>query len=78
MLKGELVDIKARKHLVIALKDLDGVPSLLLFGQVMDGGLLDMSDRVLNAAGEAVLRDRLTALCSLYSSLGGFLNTGLL
>ena len=36
-----------------------------------------MSDRVLNAAGEAVLRDRLTALCSLYSSLGGFLDAGL-
>ena len=43
----------------------------------MYGSLFDMSDRVLNAAGEAVLRDRLTALCSLYSSLGGFLDAGL-
>ena len=46
-LDGELC-----KHLVIVLEDLDCVPALLLFGQLMQDGLLDVSDCVLDNAGE--------------------------
>ena len=42
------------EHLVVPLKNLDGVPPLLLLGQAVDSGLLDMGQGVLHHAGEGV------------------------
>jgi len=42
------------KHLVIPLKNLNCIPSLLLFGKRVNGGFLDMSDSMLNRATECV------------------------
>ena len=46
------LDSELCKHLVVVLEDLDGVPALLLLGQLVQDGLLDVSDGVLNNAGE--------------------------
>ena len=46
------LDRKLCKHLVVVLEDLDGVPALLLLGQLVQDGLLDVSDGVLDNAGE--------------------------
>ena len=46
------LDSKLCKHLVVVLEDLYRVPALLLLGQLVQDGLLDVSDGVLNNAGE--------------------------
>ena len=68
------VDLQLIQHLVVALEDLDGVPALLLLGQVMYGGLLDVGDGVLHGAGEGVHGDGLGGLGGLHSGLGGLHN----
>ena len=68
------VDLQLIQHLVIALEDLDGVPALLLLGQVMYGGLLDVGDGVLHGAGEGVHGNGLGGLGGLHSGLGGLHN----
>ena len=64
-----LGDVELGEHLVVALKDLDGIPALLLFRQLVHGRLLDVGDRVLDRAGERVHRHRLGGLGGLD---GGF------
>ena len=61
--KRLLVDVQLAENLVVALEDLDGVPALLLLGHAVDRRLFDVGDRVLDAAGEGVHRDRLRVLC---------------
>ena len=56
-------DAQLLENLVVALKDLDRVPALLLGGLVVQDGFLDMGDGVLNSAGEGVLRLGVRALC---------------
>ena len=71
VLQYSLIDIQGGKHLIITLKDLDGIPALLLFGHIVHGGLLDMRQCVLYAAGEGVLRNGLAVLGGINGSLGG-------
>ena len=65
------VDLQLVQHLVVTLEDLDGVPALLLLGQVMYGGLLDVGDGVLHGAGEGVHGHGLGGLGGLHGGLGG-------
>ena len=51
-----LGDVELCEYLVVALKDLDGVPALLLFRQLVHGRLLNVGDRVLDRTGERVHR----------------------
>ena len=70
VLKGCLVEVELCKHLVVALKDFNGVPSLLLLWQAVDGSFFDVGESVLDGAFKGVHRNSLGALCSLDSSLG--------
>ena len=70
------VQIHLSQHLVVPLKDLDGVPALLLLRQIMYRSLFNMSQRVLYHAGKGVLGNGMAVLCSLYRSLGSLLNAG--
>ncbi len=54
-------DVQLFNQLLVALKDLDGEPALLLFRHVVKHDFLDVSQRMLDAAGEAMLRDGLLA-----------------
>ena len=63
-------DAELFKHLVVALKDLDRVPALLLFRHIVHGRLFDVGDGVLDRAGEGVHRDGLGALGGADGSLG--------
>ena len=63
-------DAELFEHLVVALKDLDRVPALLLFRHGVHGRLLDVGDGVLDRAGEGVHRDGLGALGGADGSLG--------
>ena len=76
VLQYALIDIQGGKHLVITLKDLDGVPALLLLRHIMHGRLLDMRQCVLHAAGEGVLRNGLAVLGGINGSLGGSHHAG--
>ena len=58
------------EHLVVALKDFDRVPALLLFRHGVHGRLFDVGDGVLDRAGEGVHRDGLGALGGADGSLG--------
>ena len=64
-----LGNLQLLKHLVVALKNLDGIPALLLFGQVVYSRLLNVSNGVLNATGEGVHRHGLGILGSVDSGL---------
>ena len=66
------------EDLLVALEDLDGVPSLLLLWKPVNGGLLDMRERVLDRTRELVLWDRLSVLRRVYRGLGGLGDTRLL
>ena len=70
VLKDRLVEVELCKHLVVALEDFDGVPSLLLLGESVDGGLFNVRESVLDGAFKCMHRNGLGALCSLDSSLG--------
>jgi len=76
VLQYSLIDIQGGKHLIIALKDLDGVPALLLFGHIVHGGFLNVGQGVLYAAGEGVLRNGLAVLGGINGSLGGSHHAG--
>ena len=65
-----LVDVQLLKHLVIALKDLDGVPSLLFLGQTVNSRLFDMCQRMLDHARKGVHRNGLAVLRSIDRCLG--------
>lgn len=69
MLVHILGDVELGEHLVVALKDLDRVPALLLFRHLVHGCLFDVGDRVLDRAGERVHRHGLGGLGGLD---GGF------
>ena len=71
VLHGLSGDVQLGQYLVVALKDLDGVPALLLLGHAVHGGLLDMGDSVLHRAGEGVHGDGLGGLGGLDGGLGG-------
>jgi len=60
------------QHLVVALEDLDGVPALLLLGQVVHRRLLDVGDGMLHGAGEGVHGDGLGGLGRSHSRLRRF------
>ena len=57
--------------LAVPFKQLDGVPALLFFGQVVDSHFLNVSDGVFHGAGEGVHGDGLGALCGGDRSLSG-------
>ena len=63
-------DLELFEHLVVALKDLDRVPALLLFGHVVHGRLFNVGNGVLDGSREGVHRDGLGALCRADSCLG--------
>ena len=63
-------DLELFEHLVVALKDLDRVPALLLFRHIVHGRLFDVGDGVLDRAGEGVHRDGLGALGGADGNLG--------
>ena len=65
MIENILGDVQLLKHLVIALEYLYGVPALLLKGHVMYGSFLDVSNSVLNGAGESMHGDG-------FCAMGGF------
>lgn len=44
------INAESGEDFVIAFEDLDSVPSLLLFGHVVQRGLLDVGERMLNRA----------------------------
>ena len=67
------IELQLFHHLVIALEDLDGVPSLLLFGQIVHGCFLNVRNCVLHTTGEAVHRNGF----GLLRRLDGFLCSGL-
>lgn len=71
MLKGRLVEVELRKHLVVALEDFYSVPSLLLLGESVDGGLFNVRESVLDGALKGVHREGLGALRRLDCRLGG-------
>ena len=66
-------NVELFKNLIITLKNLDGVPSLLLLGDIVENSFFNMSDSVFNAAAEAVLGDHgnlgLSSIDSLFGSL---------
>ena len=67
-------DAELFQYLVVPLEDLDGVPALLLFGQIVDGGLFNVGNGVLHRAGEGVHGDGLGTLGSLHGGFGSFHN----
>jgi len=67
---GVLGQVQLLHHLVVPLKDLDGVPALLLLGQAVNGGLLDVGNGMLHRAGEGVHGNGLAVLCSVNGGLG--------
>ena len=71
-------NLDSLENLVVALKDLDRVPALLLFGLVVDDSLFDMRNRMLDRTGERVHRDGLRALCRADCRLGSFHDAGAL
>ena len=58
---GLLREAQLLLHLLVTFKELDGIPAVLLLGQVVDRDLLDMGKRMLHATLEAMLRDGLDA-----------------
>ena len=72
VIENILGDVQLLKHLVVALEYLYGVPALLLKGHVMYGGLLDVSDSVLNGAGESMHGDGFCAMGGFDRGLCGF------
>ena len=71
-------NLDSLEDLVVALKDLDRVPALLLFGLVVDDSLFDVRNRMLDRTGERVHRDGLRALCRADCRLGSFHDAGAL
>ena len=59
------VNVEPCEHLIVVLEDLNCVPALLLLGQAVHGGLLDVREGVLHDAGKRVHRNGLAASCSL-------------
>ena len=72
VIENILGDFQLLKHLVVALEYLYGIPALLLKGHVMYGSLLDMSDSVLNGAGESMHGDGFCAMGGFDRGLCGF------
>ena len=68
-------NVQLLQHLIVALENLDGIPTLLILGQIVQRGLLDMGNGVLHRAGERVHGDGLGALGSLHGGLGGLHDT---
>ena len=66
------------KHLVVALKNLDRIPTLLILGQVVYSRLLDVGNGVLNGTREGMHRHGLGILGSVDSGLGGLHDAGAL
>ena len=69
MLHCLLGDAELLDDFLVALKDLDRIPSLLVSVHIVEACLFDVSQSVLYGAGEGVGRN---SLCSV-SSLDGFL-----
>ena len=67
---GVLGQVQLLHHLVVPLKDLDGVPALLLLGQAVNSRFLDVGNGVLHRAGEGVHGNGLAVLCGVDRSLG--------
>ncbi len=65
-------NIELFKNLVITLKNLDGIPALLLFGHIVHNGLFNVSDRMLNRTGECVLGNGFAAPGCFDCRLGSF------
>ena len=70
------LDVQSAKDLLVMLEDLYRIPALLLFGHIVQNVLLDVSDRMLDSAGEGVHRDGLGVLCGIDRSGCGFGNAG--
>ena len=68
--KGLGRDCQLLHDLAVTFEDLDGIPSLLLLGKVVDYSLLDVGKRMLHRTGESMLRYCLCVLRSLDGSLG--------
>ncbi len=68
--RGLLAQTQLFHDLVVTLEDLDGVPTLLLLGLIVQRGLLDVGNGVLHGAGEGVHRHGLAVLGGIDGSLG--------
>ena len=74
MLHNGSIDLELSKSLVVALEDLYRVPALLILRHGVQSRFLDVSDSVLDRAGEGVHRNGLAVLCSVDSGLGSVHN----
>ena len=66
MLHGFCRNVQLLKNLVVALKNLDCVPALLLQRHIMHRGFLNVGKGVLNRAGKGVHGNGFCALCGFY------------
>ena len=71
-------DIQLSQHLVVPLKDLDGIPSLLLLGHIVQHSLLNVGNGVLHRTGEGVHGDGFNVLGGINGGFCGFHDTGAL
>ena len=76
MLHNLRIDIQIFKHLVVALKNLHGIPTLLLLGQSVNGCFLDMCKRMFNRAREGVHGNGFAVLCCIDCRFRSFRNAG--
>ena len=76
MLHSAFGDIKLSQNLIIALKNFYSIPTLLLFGLIVNGSLLNMSESMLNNTRKCMLGNGFCVLGSVNSSLGSFHNAG--
>ena len=75
---GLFGNVQAFHNLAVALKDLDRVPALLLLRHVVHNRFLDVRKRMLDRAGEGMLRNGFGSLRRLDRFLGGFGDAGAL
>ena len=64
------VETELLQHFVVALEYLYGIPSLLLFGHVVQRGLFYMRYRVLHASAEGVHGNGLAVVRGVYRRFG--------
>ena len=70
--ENHLIQLQLFENLVVPLEDLDCVPALLSFGQIMHRRLLDVRQRVLNRTGKGMLRNRFDVSGGVDGGFGGF------
>ena len=75
MLQNVPGNVELFEYPLVALKNLDGIPPLLLLGKVMNNGFLNVSESVLNRAAECVLRNGLVVFRRFNRLLGSLVDS---